>query len=413
MVLALDRIIFLVDMNAFFISCEMARRPELSGKPAAVAGDPKKRTGIILAANYDARKFGVKTAMTLNEALKLCPHMLLVPPDHDYYSAMSRQVMALLSDYSPLLEQNSIDEAWLDMTGSDTLLGSPLKIASRIMEEIRSNLGLFCSIGIAESKFISKMASEMKKPMGITALWNRDIPEKLWPLPVRSMYGVGGKTAEKLGRLGIETIGQLASFSREKLIENLGKAGEELHDHANGLDPSPVSPHREGEMKSVGRSVTLPEDITDPQQARLILLELSDDIGTTARSHGKKGRTVQITLKYTDFKVVTRQTTVPPTCTSREIYEAGWELLKRHWNLHRAVRLIGITLSGFEDESEVQQLSLFDFGSVESTPEVRGKKKLEELDRALDEIRSRHGYDSINRAVLFKKKAPPPPDNQH
>ena len=175
----MKKVIFLVDMNAFFISCEMTRNPSLVGIPAAVAGDPKRRTGIILAANYEARAQGVKTAMVNHEALKRCPELTLVSPDHHFYGRKSEAVMHLLSNYTPDIEQNSIDEAWLDMTGSEGLFGKPLNAAQRIMDEIKDRLGLWCSIGIAENKFLAKMAAEMKKPLGITELWEKDIPEKL------------------------------------------------------------------------------------------------------------------------------------------------------------------------------------------------------------------------------------------
>jgi DNA polymerase-4 len=174
----MQKVIFLVDMNAFFISCEMTRNDSLIGIPAAVAGDPKKRTGIILAANYEARACGVKTTMVLHEALKLCPKIVLVPPDHRFYEQKSKEVMGLLSNYTPILEQNSIDEAWLDMTGSEGLFGKPVDAAKRIMGELKDRLRLWCSIGIAENKFLAKMAAEMKKPLGITELWEDDIPIK-------------------------------------------------------------------------------------------------------------------------------------------------------------------------------------------------------------------------------------------
>src|SRR5450759_4685452 len=213
-----QKVIFLVDMNAFFISCEMTRNDSLVGIPAAVAGDPKKRIGIILAANYEARASGVKTAMVLHEALKLCPKIVLVPPDHRFYEQKSKEVMDLLLNYTPILEQNSIDEAWLDMTGGEGLFGKPVEAAKRIMDEIKDRLGLWCSIGIAENKFLAKMASEMKKPLGITEIWEKDIPTKLWPLPVKEMYGIGGKTAEKLNHMGIKTIGELAKLDVNLLV---------------------------------------------------------------------------------------------------------------------------------------------------------------------------------------------------
>jgi DNA polymerase-4 len=394
----MQKVIFLVDMNAFFISCEMTRNDSLVGMPAAVAGDPKKRSGIILAANYEARACGVKTTMLLHEALKLCPKIVLVPPDHHFYEQKSIEVMDLLSNYTPILEQNSIDEAWLDMTGCEGLFGKPVEAAKRIMDEIKERLGLWCSIGIAENKFLAKMAAEMKKPLGITELWKDDIPIKFWPLPVKEMYGIGAKTAEKLNRMGIRTIGELARVDVDRIAKTFGKGGNEIYLRANGIDNSPVLARMADEMKSIGRSTTLPEDVSDIEKAKLVLMELADDIGMTARRHAKKGRTVHITLKYSDFRVVTRQATTPATCTTKEIYQAGCRLLEQNWNSFRPVRLIGISLSGFDEECASGQMSLFD--QMENS--VKNDKN-ERMDKAMDKIRSRHGSEKITFAALVKK----------
>ena len=385
-------------MNAFFISCEMTRNNSLVGTPAAVAGDPKKRSGIILAANYEARSCGVKTTMVLHEALKLCPEIILVPPDHHFYQHKSEEVMALLANYTPMLEQNSIDEAWLDMTGCEGLFGKPLKAAKRIMDEIKDSLRLWCSIGIAENKFLAKMAAEMKKPLGITELWEHDIPIKFWPLPVKQMYGIGGKTAEKLNRMGIRTIGELARSDINLIVKTFGKGGKEIYLHAKGIDHSPVLARMTDDMKSIGRSTTLPEDISDIEKAKLVLMELADDIGMTTRRHGKKGRTVQITLKYSDFQVVTRQATIPATCTTKEIYQAGCGLLEQNWNRYHSVRLIGISLSGFDEACSSGQMSLFD--QMESNMK---NDKNERIDKAMDIIRGKHGSGKITFAALVKK----------
>ena len=376
----------------------MTRNDSLVGKPAAVAGDPKKRTGIILAANYEARSYGIKTAMVLHEALKLCPKLTLVPPDHHFYGQKSEEVMDLLSNYTPVLEQNSIDEAWLDMTGSEGLFGKSVEAAKRIMDEIKNKLGLWCSIGIAENKFLAKMAAEMKKPLGITELWKHDIPTKLWPLPVKEMHGIGGKTTEKLNRMGIKTIGNLAKFDINLIVKTFGKGGSEIHLHANGIDNSPVLARLADDMKSIGRSTTLPEDISDIEKAKIAIMELADDIGMTARRHSKKGCTVHITLKYSDFQVVTRQATIPATCITKEIYQAGCSLLEQNWNRLHPVRLIGISLSGFHEDSYSAQLSLFD--QIEGT--VKSDKN-ERIDKAMDKIRNKHGSEIITFAALVKK----------
>lgn len=387
------RVIFLVDMNAFFISCELTRRPELAGKPAAVAGDPKRRSGIILAANYEARAYGVKTAMVLHEALKLCPEMSLVPPDHDFYGRKSDEVMKLLLGFSPVIEQNSIDEAWLDMTGCEALMGPPDEAAEKIMETIKSELGLWCSIGIAENKFLAKMASEMKKPLGITELWTEDISSKLWPLPVRAMYGIGTKTAQKMINAGIETIGELANSSTDFLIKHIGKYSAELRLLANGIDNTPVAPHSTDDMKSISRSATLPQDVSDIEDARKIMMRLAEEVGLAARKHGKKGRTVQITIKYSDFSLMTRQMKTEPTYLTKDISRAGYELLKKNWDSFRSVRLIGIGISGFQSEDEPVQLSLF--GDKKPTANVNIKE--EKLEKAIDTIKMKHGITKIQR----------------
>lgn len=387
------KVIFLVDMNAFFISCETVRNPELMKKPAAVAGNPKTRTGIILTANYEARKYGVRTAMTVNQALRLCPHILFVPPDHHYYREKSCEVMDLLYQYTPMLEQNSIDEAWLDMTGTEYLFGKPIEAAQKIMKDIKDQLGLWCSIGISENKFLAKMASEMKKPLGITKLWGKEVPSKMWHLPIQSMYGIGGKTAEKLQALGIKTIGQLAHQKQNYLYHIFRKQGIEMHQHANGKDFSLLKPNSIDDMKSIGRSTTLPEDVKDIERLKVVLMELSEDVGRTARKHHKKGRVVSIVVKFSDFTTMNRQTTLAPTYFTKDIFETGYDLLKKSFPFKKPIRLIGITLKGFEENISSEQLSFF---------QAPKDSKHEKIDKIMDEIKNKYGSDKITRASLIK-----------
>ncbi len=401
------KVIFLVDMNAFFISCERTRHAELRGRPAAVAGDPQRRTGIILAANYEARAFGVKTTMLVHEALRLCPDLALVPPDHDFYAQKSHEVMQLLRQFTPVVEPNSIDEAWLDMTGCEKLSGTPLEAAQSIMQTINEKLDLWCSIGISDNKFLAKMASEMKKPQGITELWPENVPGKLWPLPVGAMYGVGQKTAEKLKRLGVATIGDLARLSQEFLVERFGKSGIVLFRHAHGLEDAPVLATDDDTVQSIGRSTTLSENISDLEKAKRILLELSDEVAATARKQDLKGQVVQITLKYTDFKVITRQSMVPATNLSQEVYLSGCTLLARNWDSSKPVRLIGISLGHFQKQQEDRQLTLFD--QIDGNKENKALEHVPQtgkVDQAVDYIRERFGQNSITRASLMKKKKP-------
>lgn len=393
----MQRVVFLVDMNAFFISCEATRHPEIKGRPSAVAGDPKKRSGIILTANYEARSFGVRTGMTLFEAQKNCPNIILLRPDHAFYSRMSRRVMDILGRFTPVVEQNSVDEAWLDMTGCSIICGKPLEAARKIMDEIKDTLGLWCSIGISENKFLSKMASDMKKPLGITELWQSEICTTLWPLPVEAMYGIGARTANRLKSFGMYTIGDIALYGEKILPQNFGKYGALIYSLANGIDNEPVAHHEQDAMKSIGRSTTLPSDVTDFDFARCVLLNLAEEVGADARRHGKKGTTVQITLKYADFTSITRQSKVSATNLTKDIAAAGTELLKRNFT-GRPVRLLGLSLSGFDVETP-QQLSFFtDF--TDKKTQVRTRE--EHLEKTVDVIRERFGKKTIKRASLLE-----------
>ena len=394
----MSRLIFLVDMNAFFISCEMARNPELKGKPAAVAGDPKERSGIILAANYDARKYNVKTTMLLHEAKRLCPKLITVVPDHELYEKNSKAVMDILSRYTPVVQQNSIDEAWMDLTGCERLFGSPLDIAENIMETISKELDLWCSIGISENKFLAKMGSELKKPRGITKLYVKDIEKKLWPLPVREMYGVGKQTEQRLKDYAIYKIGDIANSNPEFLKSNFGKYGEELYKLSRGIDNSPVVPNPIYDSKSISRSTTLPFDTNDIEYIKYILMSLAEEVGYEARKCGYRGKTIAIFIKYEDFSSITRQKTVIPTYLTKDIYKTALKLLKANKSKNKPIRLLGLGLSNFETE-ETKQLSIFDiFEDIGST------HKEEKIEKTIDIIRERFGDKKIIRASMLKNK---------
>ena len=394
----MNRLIFLVDMNAFFISCEMAMNPELKGKPAAVAGDPKKRSGIIFAANYEARKYGIKTTMVLHEAKKLCPELVTVPPNHGLYEKKSREVMDILSRYTPVIQQNSIDEAWMDLTGCEKLFGSPMEIAENIMKTISEELDLWCSIGISENKFLAKMGSELKKPQGITELYVKDIEKKLWPLPVREMYGIGKQTEQKLMDYAIYKIGDIANSNVEFLKKNFGKYGEELYRLSRGIDNSPVIPNPIYDNKSISRSTTLPQDTNDLEYLKYILLGLAEEVGYEARKSGYKGKTVSISIKYEDFTTVSRQKTVAPTYLTKDIYANALSLLEMNKNKNKLIRLIGLGLSNLATD-ETEQLSIFEL--VEG---VHNAHKEETIEKTIDRIRERFGDNKILRGSMLKNK---------
>ena len=403
----MTRTVFLVDMNAFFISCEMSQDPSLKGKPAAVAGDPKNRSGIILAANYEARKFKVRTTMLVHEAKKLCPGLILVPPNHSLYEKKSSEVMNILGRFSPVIQQNSIDEAWIDMTGCEVLFGKPLEVTERIMKTIIDELDLWCSIGISDNKFLAKMASEFKKPLGITEIRISDVKDKIWPLPIRDMYGIGKQTEQKLNNHAIFTIGDIARCDRAILVKSFGKYGDELHRLSNGEDDSPVTEHPHHDSKSISRSTTLSSDTTDLEYAKTIILRLSEDVGREARRYGGKGRTVSIVIKYGDFQSISRQKSIPPTYLTRDIYKTGMELLEENWNGHRGVRLLGIGLGNFEDE-KTKQLSIFDLEHTDN-----GSQKEEKLEKAIDDIREKFGRDKIKRAKNIVRDSATLPSPKH
>ncbi|HCX65361.1 MAG TPA: DNA polymerase IV [Eubacteriaceae bacterium] len=391
--------IFLVDMNAFFISCESARNPSLKEHPSAVAGDPKNRTGIILAANYPARALGVKTAMNVYQAVKLCPQLILVPPDHAYYREKSQEMMALLNHFSPVIQQNSIDEAWLDMTGTEKIFGPPVQAAKKIQTAIQEQLNLPCSIGISENKFLAKMAADLKKPLGITTLYREEISKKLWPLPIGEMHGVGKKTQQLFNAQGLFTIGDLAKADTSLLIRLCGLHGEKLHQLARGIDRSKVEHHCHDDVKSIGNSTTLSKDLTDLEEGKRVLLQMAEKVGQRARAQNKKGRTVQITVKFNDFTTITRQTSSTPTYNTQTIYEIASDLFAA-LQRKKPIRLLGVTLSGF-DREEALQLSFLDERTSSEKKEPESKR--DTLDKTLDLIKNKYGNATVQRGSLISK----------
>ena len=389
-----EKLILHIDMNSFFASCEQAKDPSLKEVPLIVGGDPKTRKGIVLAASYDAKAFGVKTTMLIHEAMRRCPTAKIIKASHGLYEEMSRQVMEIFDAYTPLKEQVSIDEAYLDMTGSEHLFGEPFQMAKKIQAHILSELNLPCSVGIAHNRLCAKMASDMKKPMGITQLFEEDVPVKLWPLAVGELHGVGKKSGEKLMNLGIRTIGELANTDPVFLSEVFGsKYGEYIYESANGRGSNVISAVHEP-PKSIGNELTYSSDLKDKPILQEQLLLLSDKVGHRLRKHMVSGRTITIKLKYNDFKLVTKSRTLDgPTHHTDVIYQVSNELLSVLWN-GKPVRLIGVTVSGFMDE-QLGQLSLFDMETVPDHPGV---------DHMLDEIRERFGYQSVGRAKLLKNK---------
>lgn len=380
-----------VDMNAFYASCHQAKDPSLKGKPVMVAGDPKKRNGIILTASYEARRYGVKTAMPKWQAEKLCPQAVFIKPDYDLYLRTSQKVMSILGRFSPQIEIFSIDEAWLDVTGCERLFGDSVAIARKIQAAIAKELDLLCSIGVSCNKLLAKMASDMKKPNAITVLTTEDVPKLLWPLPVNELFGVGRRMAEKLKRMNIKTIGDLAEAPQEFLEKAFGLNGSYLHLWANGIDDSAVNPHSMDDAKSMGHSITLPKDITSFDDAEIVLLFLSEQVGRRVRRENYMGRTVTVTLRYASFDTITRSVTIFYTNSTEDIYNASRKLLYSNWDGKTPLRLLGVSLSNLVKEFD--QVSLFD-----------NEDKKRKLNRVMDEIKDRFGDDAIFRAKLLDDK---------
>ncbi|QIZ67762.1 DNA polymerase IV [Geobacillus subterraneus] len=385
------RIIFHVDANSFFASCEIARDPSLQKKPVVVAGDPKERKGIVLAASYVAKQqFGIYTTMPLWEAKKRCPSLVVRPPDFPLYREMSRRLFQWLERFSPVLERASIDEGYLDVTGRMPTV-HPLALARHIQQELLERLSIPVSIGIAPNKFLAKMASDRKKPLGITVLRKRDIPSVLWPLPVEQMHGVGDKTAKKLHALGLHTIGDLAKADRERLRQTFGIYGSRLYERANGIDPRPVDPTAAEKRKSIGHSTTLPYDIEEEQKLLAVLRQLAESVGARMNEKRVASRTVQLTIRYHDFHTITRsQTGIEPLSDGEEIFSYAARLFQKHWD-GRPVRLLGVAaLHVFDRARAVKQLDLFHYEE---------EAKMEPLWKAVEQLRAKFGARALQMGV--------------
>ena len=344
-----------VDQNAFFASVEQQANPELRGKPVAVIG--RGRT-VVTTASYEARAFGVKTGMTAWEAKRACPPIILVVGNNAEYTRISSLIRKIFLDYTPLVETFSIDEAFLDVTGSLRLFGSPERIAHLIKARIRHSFGLTCSIGIAPNKLLAKLASEMKKPDGLTVISAEETAETLENLPIGALCGIGLKTQRQLALLGIRTCGELGRFPMEILRRRFGVIGEQLARMGQGRDDSTVIPDEEAEeVKSVGHSTTLDRDISGRDEILRYLLQLSEMVGRRARRYGVAGKTIHLTVRYADFTTFGRQQTLPlPTNDSRDIYR-GATLVLDTLVLEQPVRLLGVRITNLCYRRE--QLPLF------------------------------------------------------
>lgn len=360
-VIMAGRVIFHVDMNSFYASVEQAHDPSLKGKPIAIAGNEKERRGIIVTSSYEARAQGIYTTMTVGEAKRKCPQLLLLPPDFGKYRVASAAIFAVLRNYTDLVEPVSIDEGYLDVT-ERAKTQHPLEIAKDIQQRILTELDLPCSIGIAPNKFLAKTASDMKKPLGITILRKREIQQLLWHKNVIDMHGIGESTAKKLGTLGILTIGELATADERILQRELGKNGVRLKNRANGIDERGVDPNSIYDTKSVGTSTTLPRDESEYYILKATFAQLSQSVAARLKAKYLVGTTISIQIRNFEWKNQTRSKSVRNAIQhADEIFQLAWDLFIQYWD-ETPIRLVGITISNVVDQAETtQQLSLFNY----------------------------------------------------
>jgi DNA polymerase IV len=389
------RVILHVDMNSFYASVEVAYDPKLKGKPLAIAGNAKERRGIIVTSSYEARAKGVRTTMPIWEAKKLCPDLIVMEPNFDRYRKASLQIFQILQEFTPIVEPVSIDEGYMDISSCYSL-GSPPQIAQMIQTRLVKELNLPCSIGIAPNKFLAKTASDMKKPLGITVLRKREIQSVLWPLKVGEMHGVGKKTADKLNKIGITTIGDLARADTMKLKKHLGINGKKIYEFANGIDHRPVDPNAVYDFKSIGNSTTLPRDTINIDEIKVVLTNLADSVARRMARKEVCAETVQVTIRYSDRKTVTRSQTLPNSIDSqREIYRIALLLFLKHWT-GESIRLLGVTVQHLVDKKYAcKQLDLFTY---------KQDIKNYQLTKTVDELRNRFGEEALLKGSQLSSK---------
>ena len=393
----MNRLIFHIDVNSAFLSWESVRRvkqglPDLRNVPACIGGDPKKRTGIVVAKSIPAKKYGVQTGEPVAMALRKCPDLVIAKSDFELYIKCSRAFKEICASYAPVMESFSIDEVFLDMTGTSLIYPDPVRTAHEIKDKIRNELGFTVNVGISMNKLLAKMASDFEKPDKVHTLFPEEIPTKMWPLPVRDLLFLGKASEKKLTEAGIHTIGDMA-HAREAEIQTLlgNKAGHQLWQYAGGIDDSPVRAQPE-EAKGFSVETTFNDDIVSVEQVLPILLEQCDVVATRMRRKEKKCTSVSVTFRTLDFRNKSHQTTLPnATDMTDEIYKNAKKLFIESWK-GEPLRLIGVALTNLTDES-FEQMSLFE--------DNEQKERHRKLDATMDAIRQKFGNDKITRASIM------------
>ena len=394
----MDKIVFHIDVNSAFLSWEAVYRLRIRGEktdlreiPSAVAGDVKKRHGIILARSTPAKKYGVRTGDTISDALKLCPNLVMVPPHYDLYESCSEAMMEILKEFSPRVEQYSLDEAFCDMTGTVGLYGSAVVAATLLKDKIYNELGFTVNVGISTNKILAKMASDFKKPNQVHTLFPEEIEKKMWNLPVGDLFFVGPATKRRLQTLGIHTIGQLARTDPDILRAHFKKYGEVIHAFANGIDLSVVADEAPPN-KGYGNSTTIAFDVDDGSTARMVLLSLAEKVCTRLRADKVMATVVAVSIVDMYFRHSSHQMTlISPSNITNEIFKASCKLFDQLWD-GTPIRQLGIYTSKIVRGESYKQINLFDMNRYE---------KLSRLDETVDAIRERYGEDSVMRAIFL------------
>ena len=394
----MGRTILHSDANCFYASVEHLHHPELEGKPIAVGGDPESRHGIILTADYIAKKHGVKTGMALWQAKQVCPELTFISPRMDLYLRFSRMAHEIYGDYTDLQEPYGIDESWLDVSASASVKGDGEKIAKEISNRMKKELGITVSIGISYNKIFAKLGSDYKKPDAITTMYENEFQTKAWALPVSDLLYVGRSTHQKLARFGIKSIGDLAKTDEKMLNLQLGKMGSILWAFANGYDDSPVKiENTHAPIKSVGNSTTTPRDLLTDEDVKIVLYMLSESVASRLRKNGFRCRVVEISIRDNELYSFTRQHKIMnATNITGEIAEEAYRIFKENYTWHKPIRSIGVRGADLVTDDYWEQIDLF--CSMEK------REKLMKMDGAMDELRRRFGYFCVQRGIMYQDK---------
>lgn len=392
------RVILHSDINACYATIEHLHRPELNGKPLAVGGDPEARHGIVLTADYIAKKYGVKTGMALWQAKQVCPELNIVSPRMDLYLRFSRMAHEIYGEYTDLQEPYGVDESWLDVTASSSLKGDGYKIAKEISNRMKSELGITVSIGVSFNKIFAKLGSDYKKPDAITTMYEDEFKSKAWELPASDLLYVGRSTNQKLARFGIKTIGDLAQTDEHLLMSQLGKMGGILWAFANGYDDSPVKmEHTHAPIKSIGNSTTTPRDLETDEDVKIVLYILAESVSARLRENGFKCRVIEISVRDNELYSFTRQHKIDhATNITGEIATEAYRIFKENYNWRKPIRSVGVRGADLVNDNYWEQMDLF--SSVEQ------REKQMKLDDAVDTIRRRFGFYSVQRGLMYRDK---------